>query len=354
MKPHNFSAGPGILPADVLRQASEAINNFAGTGLSILEVSHRSPEIVNMMGHAEALVRELLDVSDDFAVLFLTGGASSQFFMTPANFLNPGDKAYYVNTGTWSTKAIQEAKIYGEIEVLASGEDLQFTGIPNLNRIPDDGRYLHITSNNTIYGTQYHQWPETTMPLVCDASSDIFSRTMPMDRFGCVYAGAQKNMGPAGTTLVIVRKDMIEGVDRGLPTMMKYSTHIAKKSSFNTPPVYAIYVSMLTMQWVKDQGGVEAMRAINQRKADLLYRAIDASPMFKNKVAHENRSVMNVTFVCDDEHVNDFLAVCRTEGISGIKGHRSTGGFRASIYNAMPYESVEHLVQVMNQFEQSR
>jgi len=352
MKPHNFSAGPSILPEEVFKQAAESIHNFAGTGLSILEVSHRGPQFVEVMENAMSLVRELLGLPDNYHVMFLTGGASTQFFMTVMNML-PKDKiGYYIDTGTWSKKAIKEAKMFGTINVLASSSDSNYNFIPKPDPLPDSGQFLHITSNNTIFGTQYQEWPKTNMPIICDASSDIFSRPMPIEKFGCIYAGAQKNMGPAGTTLVIVREDMLDQVDRQIPTMLNYRTHIAKDSAFNTPPVFPIYVSMLVMEWVKKQGGLNAMQQINEDKAKVLYDAIDNSSLFEGTAAVEDRSRMNVTFVCkDDSRTQAFMELLKKENISGLKGHRSVGGFRASIYNAMPKSSVEHLINVMQAFE---
>lgn len=350
MKPHNFSAGPAILPQEVIEQSIEALKDYEGTGLSILEVSHRGKEFVQTLERSMALVSEILGLSDDYKVMFLTGGASTQFFMTAANLLDEGDSAYYINTGTWSDKAIKEAKLFGNISELASSKADNYTYIPRPESIPNDGRYLHITSNNTVYGTQYHWWPETTMPIVCDASSDIFSRPMPIERFGCIYAGAQKNMGPAGTTLVIVREDMLRS-NRSMPTMLKYATHIAKDSSYNTPPVFPIYVCMLTMQWVLDNGGLTGMKERNEAKAKILYDAIDNSSLFRGTARAEDRSLMNVTFVCDPAYESGFLDLCKKEQIQGIKGHRSVGGFRASIYNAMPISSVQHLVDVMQHYE---
>lgn len=353
MKPHNFSAGPSILPEEVFEQAADAIRNFDNTGLSILEVSHRGASFVKVLDRALELVSELLGLPENYKPMFLTGGASTQFLMTAMNLLPENEKAYFVDTGNWSKKSIKEAKAIGSIEVLASSSETNYNYIPK-PEIPSDGAYLHITSNNTIFGTQYHEWPETTMPLVCDSSSDIFSRPIPVEKFGCIYAGAQKNMGPAGTTLVIVRDDMLGKVSRHLPTMMDYRTHIGKSSAFNTPPVFPIYVSMLVMEWVKKHGGVAGMAKRNKEKAELLYNAIDESSLFKGTAAKEDRSLMNVTFVCeDDAHTAPFLALCEKENISGIKGYRTVGGFRASIYNAMPKSSVEHLTQVMKAYESS-
>lgn len=351
MKIHNFSAGPGILPAEVLKEAAAGALNLDGCGLSILEMSHRGPQFVAILDEAIALVKELLNLGDEFEVLFLTGGASSQFFMSAMNLVNDEDKYCFVDTGTWSTKAIKEAKLFGDIDVVASSEDKNFSYIPKGWELPDDAKYLHITSNNTIYGTQYHPIPAVDVPLVCDMSSDIFSRPIDPSKYDLIYAGAQKNMGPAGTTLVIVRKDVLGKVKREIPTMLDYRTHIAKGSSFNTPPVYPIYVSMLTLRWVKAQGGVEKMARINADKAKLLYDEIDRNPLFEGVAAKEDRSLMNVTFVLKNKDLEaDFVKACEAVGCSGFKGHRSVGGFRASIYNAMPKSSVQVLVDVMKDF----
>ncbi len=352
IKKHNFSAGPAILPASVIAEAAEAVRDYQGSGLSLLELSHRGPEFVAILKEAIALTRELLNLPEDYEVLFLTGGASSQFFMTAMNLLPQNGNASYVDTGSWSTKAIKEAKLFGNIDTLASSKDKNYTYIPKGYTVPNDSTYLHLTSNNTIFGTQYHTWPATDRPLVCDMSSDIFSRPIDVSRFGLIYAGAQKNLGPAGTTLVIVRKDMLgQTGERAIPTMLNYETHIAKSSSFNTPPVYPIYVCMLTLRWIKALGGVTAMSHKNQEKAALLYREIDQNPLFEGTAAKEDRSLMNATFVSKRPELdNEFLAACEAEGCVGVKGHRSVGGFRASIYNAMPIESVQTLVNVMQQF----
>ncbi|MEM9921585.1 MAG: 3-phosphoserine/phosphohydroxythreonine transaminase [Bacteroidota bacterium] len=353
-KKHNFSAGPAILPASVLQEAAAAAANFNGMGLSILEISHRSAEFKAVLAESEALARELLGLSDDYAVLFLTGGASSQFFMAPLNILNNDQTACYVDTGSWSTKAIKEAKNYGQVNVLGSSKESNFTFIPKDYSVPDDARYLHLTSNNTIFGTQYHWWPETNVPFVCDMSSEIFSRPVDVNRFGLIYAGAQKNLGPAGTTMVIVRKDLLGKVERTIPTMLDYRTHIAKDSAFNTPPVYPIYVSMLTMRWVKSMGGVAAMQKHNEEKARLIYDELDNNPCFEGTAAKEDRSLMNVTFVTPSEEVEKtFLSLCEEAGCVGVKGHRSVGGFRASIYNAMQKESVQLLVDLMKEVAKS-
>ena len=350
-KKHNFFAGPAILPQEVLEEATQATVDFAGMGLSLLEISHRSAQFVAVLDEAESLTRELLGLSDDYAVLFLTGGASTQFFMTAMNILDDSKTACYVDTGSWSFKAIKEAKLFGNVEVLASSKDDNYNYIPKDYEVPTDAKYLHLTSNNTIYGTEYHWWPDTKVPFIADMSSDIFSRPIDVDRFGVIYAGAQKNLGPAGTTLVIIRKDMLGKVNRTIPTMLNYKTYIAKQSSFNTPPVFPIYVCMLTMRWIKAQGGVDEMQKHNEKKANLLYNEIDTNPLFKGTAAKEDRSLMNVTFVMENPDLEAaFLQACKEANCLGVKGHRSVGGFRASIYNAMPYESVEVLTNLMKDF----
>lgn len=353
MKIHNFSSGPAILPQSVLAEAAEGVKNLNGDGLSVLEISHRSKAFTAILEEAIDLVYELLNIPrDTYEVLFLTGGASSQFFMVPMNILAQGQMAGYLDTGTWSAKAIKEAKAFGDVTIVASSKEDNYNHIPTGYDVPRGLRYLHVTSNNTIYGTQMHEWPETDALLVADMSSDIFSREIPIEKFGLIYCGAQKNMGPAGTTLVIVRKDLLGQADRHIPTMLDYQTHITKGSSFNTPPTFPIYVSMLTMRWVKAQGGVKAMEKINAEKAQLLYDEIDRNPRFQAAVQDKNsRSLMNVTFIpTNEEDAPKFAAACEAAGISTIKGHRSVGGFRASIYNAMPKSSVEHLIQVMQNF----
>jgi phosphoserine aminotransferase len=353
MKKHNFSAGPAILPAPVLTQAAHAVEDLDGIGLSILEISHRSPEFTAILEEAMALPKELLHIPETHEVLYLTGGASSQFFMSAMNLLPQGGKAAYVDTGSWSTKAIKEARLFGEIEVLASSKDKNYTYIPKGFTVPSDATYLHLTSNNTIYGSQFQRFPETDVPLVCDMSSDIFSRPIDVSRFAVIYAGAQKNLGPAGTTMVIVHKDLLGKVERDIPTMLDYRTHIKKGSSFNTPPVYPIYVCLLTLRWLKEQGGISAVQAQNEQKAQAVYSAIDRNPLFEGTVATEDRSRMNAVFVPRDENINTaFLQACKEHLISGIKGHRSVGGFRASIYNAMPMSSVEVLIELMDDFAQ--
>jgi phosphoserine aminotransferase len=355
MKKHNFSAGPAILPAPVLQKAAQAAAELDNTGLSLLEISHRSPEFVSILDKGVHLVKQLFNLNNDYDVLFLTGGASTQFFMAPMNLLPQQSMAAYVDTGSWSSKAIKEARLFGQIEVLASSKDRNYAYIPKQYEVPKNATYLHLTSNNTIFGTQYHEWPDTDVPFVCDMSSDIFSRPVDIKRFGLIYAGAQKNLGPAGTTLVIVRKDMLGKVERPLPTMLNYETHIQKNSSYNTPPVFPIYVCMLTLEWIVEQGGLEAIESKNQDKAKLIYDEIDANPLFKGVADPEDRSLMNATLVLKNgELEGDFLQNLKEAGCVGVKGHRSVGGFRASIYNAMPRESVQVLVDVMQDFAQRK
>lgn len=347
----NFSAGPSILPKTVFEQASQAVLDLNGSGLSILEISHRSSYFEPILHEAGQLVRELLGLTEDFEVLFLSGGASTQFFMTVMNLLPEEKKAAYVDTGVWSTKAIKEANLLGSIDVIASSKDTNYTYIPKGYVIPDHYHYLHLTSNNTIYGTQYQKLPETLLPVVCDMSSDIFSKPIDVHRFGLIYAGAQKNLGPAGVTLVIVRKDMLGKVNKTLPTMLRYETHIQNESMYNTPPVFPIYVSMLTLRWLRDRGGLNVMAETNERKAKLLYDVIDAIPVYRGHSVPEDRSRMNVTFHLEDESLNkDFQQYCQEAGCDGLKGHKSAGGFRASIYNAMPEAGVKILAEVMKEF----
>lgn len=349
---YNFYAGPAVLPKEVIQKASEAVSSYGSTGLSILEVSHRSKDIVDVMERAEKGIRDALKVTDEYAVLFLTGGASTQFYMTAMNVLKTTDIAGYVDTGTWSFKAIKEAKAFGEIEVTASSKEDNYKHIPKGYAINPSYKFLHLTSNNTVFGTQYHHWPETDVPFVCDMSSDIFSRPIDLERYDLIYAGAQKNLGPAGVTLVIVRKEILGKVNREIPTMLNYQTHIDKGSSFNTPPVYPIFVSMLTLEWIRDQGGVAKMKEHNEAKAKLLYDEIDRNGLFTGNVVKEDRSLMNVTFVLkQDELTEQFLKETEAAGMFGLKGHRSVGGCRASIYNAMSIEGVAALVDKMKSFE---
>jgi len=349
MKKHNFSAGPCILPQSVLKQASEAITNFDGLDLSLIEISHRSKNFVNVMDEAIALVKELLNVPQGYSVMFLQGGASLEFLMVPFNLMKQGGKAAYLETGTWAKKARQESEGMGDTEIVASSADENFNYIPKGFSIPNDADYFHFTSNNTIFGTQIKNFVFAENSLnVCDMSSDIFSRVINVADFDLIYAGAQKNMGPAGTTLVIVKDSILGKTGRKIPTMLDYTTHIKKESMFNTPPVFAIYVSMLTLRWLKENGGVSWIEDINQQKADLIYGEIDSNPLFKGAAAVEDRSNMNVTFLLTDESKKEqFDEMWKAAGINGLNGHRSVGGYRASMYNALPLESVQALVDVM-------
>ncbi|MCF6222410.1 MAG: 3-phosphoserine/phosphohydroxythreonine transaminase [Flavobacteriaceae bacterium] len=350
MKKHNFSAGPSILPQEVLKQAANAILNFNNLNLSLIEISHRSTDFVAVMDKARALVLELLELENKgYSVLFLQGGASLEFLMTPYNLMKQNGKAAYFDTGAWSGKALKEAKLLGDVNVVASSKDKNYNYIPKVYDIPSDVDYVHCTSNNTIYGTQFKSFPKTDALLVCDMSSDIFSRKLDFSQFDLIYAGAQKNMGPAGTTLVIVKDDILGKTGRQIPAMLDYQVHISKDSMFNTPPVFPIYVSMLTLQWLKDMGGIEAIEKKNIAKAKLLYNEIDNNPLFEGAAAKEDRSNMNVTFLLTNESKKErFDKMWKEAGISGINGHRSVGGYRASIYNAMPIESIQILVDIMH------
>ena len=354
-KKHNFSAGPCILPQDVLKKASEAVLNFNNENLSLIEISHRSQPFVDVMEKARNLVKELLDVPSNYSVLFLQGGASLEFLMAPLNLMKrENGKAAYLNTGTWSKKAIAEAKKIGEVDVVGDSSDKNYNYIPKNYSISEDVDYFHCTSNNTIFGTQIKEFPSVPSLMVCDMSSDIFSRKIDVSKFDLIYAGAQKNMGPAGTTLVIVKDDILGNTGRNIPTMLDYTTHISKDSMFNTPPVFAVYVSMLTLQWLKDHGGVEWIEELNNRKAELIYSEIDRNTLFEGVAKKEDRSNMNVTFTLTDPSLEDkFNILWQEAGISGIKGHRSVGGYRASIYNALPLESVDVLVNIMRNLEKN-
>lgn len=351
MKKHNFSAGPCILPQEVFKEASQAVLDFNNSGLSILEISHRSKDFVDVMEEARCLALELLGLEGKgYKALFLQGGASTQFLMTAYNLLET--KAGYINTGTWSDKAIAEAKLFGEVIEIASSKDSNFNYIPKGYNVPENLDYVHCTSNNTIFGTQIKKFPVTDTPLICDMSSDIFSRQLDFSKFSLIYAGAQKNMGPAGTTLVIVKEDILGKVERKIPSMLNYQVHISKASMYNTPPVYPVYVSMLTLKWLKKLGGISAIEKLNDKKANLLYSEIDLNPLFKGFAAKEDRSNMNPTFTLVNEDLKEtFDAMWKEAGISGLNGHRSVGGYRASMYNALPIESVAVLVDIMSDLE---
>lgn len=351
MKKHNFSAGPCILPEEVLKKASESIINFNNDDLSLIEISHRSSPFVDVMEHARTLVLELLNLEGKgYSVLFLQGGASMQFLMVAYNLLDT--KAAYLNTGTWSTKAIKEARLFGDAVEVASSKDKNFTYIPKEYQIPSDANYFHCTSNNTIFGTQMKHFPKTDLPLICDMSSDIFSRQLDFSQFDLIYAGAQKNMGPAGATVVVLKKDILGKVNRTIPSMLDYSIHLGKDSMFNTPPVFSVYVSMLTLEWLKDLGGIPFIEQVNQKKADTIYAEIDRNPLFEGVVNFEDRSTMNATFTLNNHALKQkFDDMWKEARISGIHGHRSVGGYRASMYNALPLHSVQTLVDVMQELE---
>lgn len=353
MKKHNYSAGPCILPQEVFEKAAQAVLNFNDSGLSILEISHRSKDFVAVMEEARALVLELLGLEGKgYQALFLQGGASMEFLRVPYNLLKEGGKATYLDTGTWATGAIKEAKAFGETIVVASSKGENYNHIPKQYEIPSDADYFHCTSNNTIFGTQMKEFPNTNIPVVCDMSSDIFSRQLDFSKFDLIYAGAQKNMGPAGVTLVVVKENILGKTGRNIPNILNYQQHIDKESMYNTPAVFAVYTSLLTLQWLKNQGGIPAIEKINEAKAKLLYAEIDRNPLFIGTAVAEDRSIMNATFLLKDEsHAPAFDKLWKEAGISGLSGHRSVGGYRASMYNALPLESVQVLVDVMQEFE---
>ena len=351
MKKHNFSAGPCILPQEVFQQASEAVLDFNNSGLSILEISHRSKDFVDVMEEARSLALELLNLDGKgYKVLFLQGGASLQFLMAAYNLLK--DKAAYLNTGTWSQKAIKEAQMFGEVIEVASSKNANYNYIPKGYEVPEDADYFHCTSNNTIFGTQIKDFPVTNVPTVCDMSSDIFSRELDFSSFSLIYAGAQKNMGPAGATLVVVKEDILGKVTRKVPSMLDYSVHLGKGSMFNTPPVFSVYVSLLTMRWLKNKGGIAGIQQENEKKATLIYSEIDVNPLFSGFAAKEDRSMMNATFnLVDGDLKETFDAMLKEGNINGLNGHRSVGGYRASMYNAMDINSVAALVDIMSDLE---
>ncbi len=352
MKKHNFYAGPSILSQYAINNTIDAIRDFAGTGLSLLEISHRSKEFTAVITEAQELFKELLDIPSGYEVVFLGGGASTQFCMVPYNLLKK--KAAYLDTGTWANKAIKEAKLFGEVDVVASSKEENYVYVPKDFKVPEDADYLHITTNNTIYGTEIRKDLDVPVRLVADMSSDIFTRPIDVSKYDLIYGGAQKNIAPAGVTFVIVKVDALGKVERQIPTMLNYKTHVDKGSMFNTPPVMPIYTALQTLKWYKELGGVKALEARDNEKASYLYDAIDSSKMFVGTVKAEDRSIMNVCFVMKPEYKElekDFIDFAGTKGIVGIKGHRSVGGFRASLYNALPLESVKVLVEAMKEFE---
>jgi phosphoserine aminotransferase len=348
---HNFNAGPSILPREVFEEASRAILDFNGTGLSILEIGHRTPLFESVLEEASQTLRELMHLNSDKEILFLHGGASTQFFQVPMNLLNEEETAAYLDCGVWGIKAIKEAKLFGHVDVVASSKEQGYTCIPKNYTVADNARYFHFTTNNTIEGTEMFSIPEVNVPLVADMSSDILSQEMDFNRFGLIYAGAQKNIGAAGVNVVIVDKHMLGKVHRKMPSMMDYRLHIDNGSMLNTPPVFAIYVCLLTLRWVKKKGGIAAMETLNKAKAELLYNTLDAHPLFKPTVAKEDRSRMNVVFTMDDpEKEKQFQEACKVANMVGVKGHRSVGGFRVSLYNALPMESVISLTDLIKSF----
>lgn len=351
---HNFNAGPSILPREVFEEASRAVLNFNDSGLSILEIGHRTPMFQNVMDEAIALVKELMQLDSDHEVLFLHGGASTQFMQVPMNLLDNQELAAYIDTDVWGTKAIKEARLFGHVEVVCSSKDRNYTYLPKDFHVPATAKYLHITSNNTIYGTQWQDmegFRKWKVPLVVDMSSDILSRQLDFNHFDLIYAGAQKNLGAAGVNLVVVNKNMLGKTSRQIPTMMDYRNHIANGSMLNTPPVFAVYVCMLTLRWLKSKGGVAVLDKENEAKAKLFYETLDSLPLFRGTVAKEDRSRMNAVFVMDDpEKEKAFMDLCKAEGIYGVKGHRSVGGFRVSMYNALPISSVQLLTELMKSF----
>lgn len=351
MKKHNFSAGPCVLPQEVFQEASQAVLDYKNSGLSILEISHRSKDFVEVMEEARTLALQLMGLEGKgYKALYLQGGASLQFLMVAYNLLEK--KAAYLDTGTWSSKAIKEAKLFGEVNVIASSDDKNYSYIPKGFKVPNDVDYFHCTSNNTIFGTQIKRFPSSPVPMVCDMSSDIFSRQLDFSKFDLIYAGAQKNMGPAGTTLVVIKEDLLGKVSRKIPSMLDYKVHLGKDSMFNTPAVYAVYVSLLTLRWLSKQGGIKAIEEQNEKKAALLYSEIDINPLFKGFTAKEDRSIMNPTFNLQDDSLKErFDSMWKEAGINGLNGHRSVGGYRASMYNVLPLESVQVLVDVMSDLE---
>jgi len=353
MKKHNYSAGPSILPQEVFEKSAQAILNFNNSGLSILEISHRSKDFVAVMEEARALALELLGLEDKgYQALFLGGGASMEFLMAPYNLMKENGKAAYLDSGTWASAAIKEAKNFGETVIVASSKEENYNHIPKGYTVPADADYFHCTSNNTIFGTQMKEFPNLDIPIVCDMSSDIFSRVLDFSKFDIIYAGAQKNMGPAGTTLVVIKEEILGKTGRHIPSMLDYAKHIKAESMFNTPPVFSVYASLLTLKWLKNLGGIAAIEKINNEKVALLYGEIDRNPLFRGTASVKDRSNMNATFLLNTPlHTDTFNAMLKEAGIIGLAGHRSVGGYRASIYNAMPLESVQVLVNVMKDLE---
>ena len=349
---HNFNAGPSILPKEVFEKSAEAVLNYNNSGLSILEIGHRTSVFTAIMEEARSLVKELMRLDSDHQVLFLHGGASTQFMQVPMNLMDAKETASYADTGVWSSKAIKEARLFGNVDIVCSSKEKNYSYIPKDFAVPNDARYFHITTNNTIFGTQWQTIPQTSNVMIADMSSDIFSRQLDFNSFGLIYAGAQKNMGPAGVTLVIVNQQILGKIKRPVPTIMDYRNHIAEGSMLNTPPVFSVYVCLLTLRWLSSMGGIAAIEKLNNEKAALLYKEIDENELFTTQVNKEDRSKMNVCFTMNDSSLeNSFYEYAQQQGIVGIKGHRLSGGFRASIYNALPLSSVEALIKVMQDFK---
>lgn len=354
MKKHNFNSGPSILPQEVLEQAAKAIIDFNGIGLSILEIGHRTPWFVEVLEEAKSLVKELMQLNDSYEVLFLHGGATTQFMQIPMNLLDEGETAAYCDHGVWGSKAVKEASIWGNVDVVASSKDRKYTYINKGFEIPETSKYLHLTTNNTVEGTQWHSFPQTTVPIVADMSSDIFSREMDFNQFAVIYAGAQKNMGAAGVNLIVIKKDVLGKVQRKIPAIMDYRNHIEAGSLLNTPPVFAIYVALLTLRWIKKEGGLKEMERRANEKSALLYSTIDSLPLFNCPIAKEDRSKMNAVFFIEDEALqNRFLDECKAHGMIGVKGYRTVGGIRVSMYNALPMESVQAFCDLATAFNKA-
>jgi len=353
MKIYNFNSGPSILPQEVLEQSAEAVINFNGTGLSILEIGHRTAWFGDVISEARSLVKELMQLGHGHEVVFLHGGATTQFMQVPMNLLDADKTAAYIDNGIWGSKAIKEAKLFGNVDVVSSTKDKNHSYIAKNFTVPANAKYLHYTTNNTVEGTEWHQIPETNVPLVADMSSDIFSRALDFSKFALIYAGAQKNMGAAGVTLVVVRKDILGKVKRAIPPIMDYRTHIEAGSLLNTPPVFAVFVSMLTLRWIKKEGGLAEMEKRSKARAELFYNTLDSLPVFTPLVAKEDRSLMNATFTIKDAQLEkEFLDMCKERGMVGVKGHRSVGGLRVSMYNALPLSSVEAICDLMKEFNE--
>ncbi|MEP6682635.1 MAG: 3-phosphoserine/phosphohydroxythreonine transaminase [Parafilimonas sp.] len=352
MKMYNYNSGPAVLPAEVLQQASEAVINFDNTGLSILEIGHRTDWFINILEEAKSLIKELMQLDDSYEVLYLHGGATSQFMQVPMNLLGDDDTAAYCDNGIWGSKAIKEAKLFGNVHVACSSKDRNHTYIPRELSVPQQSKYLHYTTNNTVEGTQWQFIPEANVPLIADMSSDVFSREFPFSKFSLIYAGAQKNAGAAGVTIVVIKKDILGKIKRSIPSILDYRNHIEAKSLLNTPPVFAIYVSMLTLRWIKKEGGLHEMEKRTHQRADLFYNTLDSLNMFEGKVDKRDRSLMNATFTTTNpEHEKLFLDECKQNGMVGVKGHRSVGGLRASMYNALLLSSVKVLCDLMSDFD---